>query len=104
MAASSDVRDACKGRWREVLIGVGIPRHHLRKNVSCPMCGGKDRFSFSDKNGEGTWFCRGCGSGGGIDLVFRYRRLKYWVEALDIIRPLIGLPPFRRRWDTSARQ
>ena len=43
------------------------------------MCNGTDRFIFSDKNGQGTWFCRGCGGkdrtgggSGGFELAKRF--------------------------------
>jgi putative DNA primase/helicase len=59
------------------------------------MCGGKDRFRFSDK-GYGRWFCRGCGDGShgpggsdGIDLVMRIKRVDF-VEAARLIEGVIG--------------
>jgi putative DNA primase/helicase len=37
--------------------------------VSCPACGGVDRFRFDDKEGRGTYYCNGCGAGDGFDLL-----------------------------------
>lgn len=63
--------EKCAGRWREVLTAIGIPAPVLTgKLVSCPCCGGKDRFRFDDKGGSGSWFCNRCPrrSGYGIHL------------------------------------
>ena len=40
-----------------------------RRNQPCPMCGGTDRFQYTDKFGEGNYHCRGCGPGGGLKLL-----------------------------------
>jgi formamidopyrimidine-DNA glycosylase len=39
-----------------------------RKNGPCPMCGGKDRWRFTDIDGKGTWWCNGCRGGNGFAL------------------------------------
>lgn len=57
------------GRWREVLEGYGAQLPSGRKHGPCPICGGKDRFRFDDKNGRGTFFCSHCGSHGGLKLL-----------------------------------
>ncbi|KKB80721.1 hypothetical protein VW29_16735 [Devosia limi DSM 17137] len=50
--------DRVQGRWTEILSALGIPAAALTgKHVPCPVCGGKDRFRFDDKDGRGTWFC-----------------------------------------------
>jgi putative DNA primase/helicase len=36
------------------------------------MCGGTDRFQYTDKFGEGNYHCRGCGPGGGFKLLQGY--------------------------------
>ena len=49
-------------RWLAILPALGVPSHFLRnKHGPCPVCGGKDRFRFDDKDGKGTFFCNGCG-------------------------------------------
>lgn len=58
----NELRERCRGRWREILIKLGAPQSALTgRDSPCPMCGGTDRFCFSDRDGEGTWYCRGCG-------------------------------------------
>jgi putative DNA primase/helicase len=59
------------------------------KNVPCPMCGGRDRFQFTDK-GWGRWYCRGCGEGGdGVRLVERMKSVDFRAAA-KLIEGVIG--------------
>jgi len=52
------IGDRVQGRWTEILSALGIPAATLTgKHGPCPICGGKDRFRFDDKDGRGTWFC-----------------------------------------------
>lgn len=62
------------GRWRQTLEGYGCKLPAGRRHGPCPVCGGKDRFRFDDKDGKGTWFCSQCDpqSGGGLLLLSRY--------------------------------
>lgn len=62
------------GQWATVLSNYGCKLPSGRKHGPCPVCGGKDRFRFDDKNGRGTWYCGQCepSSGGGLMLLSRY--------------------------------
>lgn len=62
------------GAWRQTLEGYGCKLPNGRHHGPCPVCGGKDRFRFDDKDGRGTWFCSQCDpqSGGGLLLLSRY--------------------------------
>lgn len=62
------------GQWRQTLEGYGAQLPSGRNHGPCPVCGGKDRFRFDDKQGHGTWFCQQCEpqSGGGLLLLSRY--------------------------------
>ncbi|WP_371873148.1 DUF7146 domain-containing protein [Pseudoduganella buxea] len=47
-----------------------------RKNQPCPMpccVGSVDRFTYDDKFGDGNYFCRHCGAGGGFKLLMAIR-------------------------------
>jgi putative DNA primase/helicase len=85
-------------RWYEILIILGISEDILDgKHHPCPVCGGKDRFRFDNKNGLGTWFCNQCTpqAGDGIRLIQKVFGLNF-VEALERIDAVIdqckGLP------------
>lgn len=85
-----DTKAAAIGRWRGILTYFGISDMQLSgRHTSCPLCGGKDRFRFDDKDGTGTYFCNNCGAGDGFKLLMQ---LKGWTfgEALKEIAPLVG--------------
>lgn len=66
------------GRWRGVLTALGVdPANLKKKNGPCPMCDGKDRWTWDDKEGRGTWHCRRCGAGDGIALVMRIKGVEF---------------------------
>ena len=61
--------ERARHRWREILPQLGIETRFLtNKHGPCPLCGGKDRFRFDDKDGSGSYYCR-CGPGVGVILV-----------------------------------
>jgi putative DNA primase/helicase len=88
----SALADDCKGRWPSILMQLGLPLSEKllnHKNVPCPMCGGTDRFQFTDKD-VGLWHCRGCGEGGdGVRLVMRMKRIGF-KEAAQLIEGVVG--------------
>jgi hypothetical protein len=61
------------GRWADVLPELcGLPRELFDgKGHPCPNCGGTDRFSFTDIEGNGSVHCRGCTpkAGNGISAI-----------------------------------
>jgi putative DNA primase/helicase len=62
--------ERARGHWREILPRFGIAAKFLQnRHGPCPVCGGKDRFRFDDKSGEGTYFCNQCGAGTGLILL-----------------------------------
>jgi len=67
MSERLDVRQIAQGRWKSILTALGADEKTLSgKHTACPLCGGKDRFRFDDKEGRGTYFCSGCGAGDGV--------------------------------------
>ena len=67
-----DVKARAHGRWDEILRCLGVDARILqRKNMPCPLCGGTDRFQYTDRYGEGNYHCRNpdCGPGGGLKLL-----------------------------------
>ncbi|AMG66546.1 TOPRIM and DUF927 domain-containing protein [Providencia stuartii] len=65
-----EVKQKANGNWSSILsqVGADVP---LNTHTACPHCGGKDRFRFDDKDGNGTFICNQCGAGDGLDLVQR---------------------------------
>lgn len=93
------------GAWRSTLEGYGCQLPSGRHHGPCPVCGGKDRFRFDDKDGRGTWFCGQCDpqSGGGLLLLSRY----LGKPTIEVARELIGqdvprtVAPVRKHSATS---
>jgi putative DNA primase/helicase len=81
---------ARRHRWREILPLFGIDTRFLQnKHGPCPLCGGKDRFRFDDRDGSGSYICGQCGAGVGLILL---RKLHGWdyKTACDEIDRIIG--------------
>jgi putative DNA primase/helicase len=77
--------------WRGVLIACGIDEKYLRnKHGPCPACGGKDRFRFDNKRGQGNFFCNNCGAGDGFKLVMQVASCTF-VEARRRVIDAAGL-------------
>jgi putative DNA primase/helicase len=88
--------DEAIGRWPGILEKLGVDRRYLRKKHGpCPICGGKDRFRFDDKDGRGTWICSHCGAGDGFDLL---RKLYGWgfARAAKEVDYIIDVVPVSR--------
>lgn len=61
--------DAARGRWRGILTELGIDDSYLlNRHGECPICGGRDRFRYDDKDGNGTYYCNSHGAGDGMKL------------------------------------
>src|ERR1019366_9915304 len=72
-ARIDELKRRAHGRWTEILRSLGVDDKILnRRNQPCPLCGGTDRFQYTDKYGEGNYHCRSCGAGGGIKLLQAY--------------------------------
>lgn len=60
--------DLARGRWPMILDGIGV-KVNKKTHGPCPLCGGRDRFRFDDKDGRGTYYCNQCGAGNGVQLM-----------------------------------
>lgn len=94
-----DVRTAAAGRWRSILTTLGMDEKALSgKHGPCPLCGGRDRFRFDDRDGRGTYFCSGCGAGDGVKLAMgitglSFRDVAREIERLaGVVKPVTGKP------------
>jgi putative DNA primase/helicase len=64
------------------------------RDAPCPICGGRDRFRFSNKDGLGLWYCHGCGEGGdGVKLVMLAKGVDF-KGAAKLIDGVLGNPGF----------
>jgi putative DNA primase/helicase len=79
-------------RWPDILAKLGVlDSKALRgKHTACPVCGGKDRFRFDNKQGRGSWICSQCGAGNGVDLVKAVLGLEF-KQAAERIESVIGI-------------
>ncbi len=65
-----NVKNKYRHRWHSLLFEYGLPEAFLTcKHGPCPICGGKDRFRFDNRDGDGTYLCNQCGSGDGLKLL-----------------------------------
>lgn len=100
-----DIFAAANSNWQAILAGAGIVVNDSKKGSPCPSCGGRDRFTFIDTSGDGTFYCRG-GAGGsehtgnGLTLL---KLCKGWstAEALRYMVSYLGItsasPPPQRK-------
>lgn len=67
-----ETKEAARRRWPNILLALGVGSGWLtNKPQGCPFCGGKDRFVFDDRNGNGDYFCRQCGPGDGFKFLMK---------------------------------
>ncbi|WP_426099212.1 DUF927 domain-containing protein [Providencia sp. PROV200] len=103
-----EVKLKANGQWQNILsnLGVEVP---LNTHTACPACGGKDRFRFDDKDGNGTFICSQCGAGDGLDLIQRIFGGSV-TEAAQEVASIIGIdtrsdnPPTYSSDEVKAQQ
>lgn len=72
-------RNSARGRWGSILPVLGVASEFLDgRNRPCPMCGGRDRFRYSDKDGNGEWICSHCTEGKYEDGFTLLEKLNGW--------------------------
>lgn len=94
------------GRWTYILSSLGIADEFLRnKHGACPVCGGRDRFRFDNKDGRGTFICNQCGAGDGYKLLQIYHGWGFR-QTLDEVRRIVGDAPVEqiKPQDDEARK
>jgi putative DNA primase/helicase len=102
---SPPLGERARGRWHGILPALGINAKFLnRKNGPCPMCGGKDRWRFTDIEGKGTWFCNHCHGGNGVTLVMKFTGLPFQEAARRIEKVLGEVPAEPKRAERTDEQ
>jgi len=95
LKTAEEINVLARGRWGDILPEVcNLPRELFDgKSHPCPLCGkGDDRFTFTDKNGEGSVHCRHCIDkvGDGIGAVIELLRIPF-IEALPLLQKHLGI-------------
>lgn len=99
MSLFAEVKQATRYKWQDILPAItGVPSDvFTRKNKPCPLCGGSDRFWFSDDNpktkdgGVGYWGCRGnCKGGDGFNFIAKSKGIRN-EDAIKLVAEFIGL-------------
>jgi putative DNA primase/helicase len=95
---------AAKGRWPQLLSALGINVAPHGHHSACPVCGGKDRFRFDNREGRGTWICNQCGAGDGLNLVERKLDISVKEAAVKVAEILGEVQPLTVHHDEAAEQ
>lgn len=96
------VKQRAHGRWSEILASLGVDECILkRRNLPCPLCGGTDRFQYTDKFGEGNYHCRHCGPGGGFKLLQAVRGIDFNTALQEVERCVGTVRPRLRMVSTE---
>lgn len=88
-----DIEQAASGRWDWLLEQVGVPAKLLNgKHQPCPVCGGTDRYRFTNHQGHGTWICNQCQPDGAspFDLVMAVYGCTF-AESVELLAGALGL-------------
>lgn len=92
-ARVDEVKRRAHGRWTEILGSLQVDERILNKrNRPCPLCGGTDRFQYTDKFGEGNYHCRSCGPGGGFKLLQAVKGIDFRTALREVER-CVGTAP-----------
>lgn len=84
MLTSAELYGAARGKWYLILTQI-LGKEFLTGNHGpCPICGGRDRFRWDDKDGEGGYYCSGCGPGRGLTLVMKSQNIDYGAAAQQV--------------------
>lgn len=89
-ARIDEVKRRAHGRWPAILESLGVdPKFLTKKAQPCPLCGGTDRYQYSNKDDAGLYYCRGCGPGNSFKLLQLTQSISF-VEALKRIEGVVG--------------
>lgn len=98
-AKLDSLKREARGRWREILLDLGVDAGLLdeKRHRSCPFCGGKDRYRFTNHQNEGWYLCNQCGTGDGFELARKVLGLDF-AEVLRRVEAILqrGVAPAPR--------
>lgn len=85
-----DIFEEARDKWPSILPMFGVsPKFLTGRHSPCPMCGGKDRFRFTNFRDRGNWICSHCGHGDGMGLIMAMSGMD-WMGALTEVRDKLG--------------
>lgn len=88
-----NIHELARGRWRSILMAAGFNETVLSgKHGPCPLCGGKDRWRWTNHENGGSGICNACGPKTGVDLVMAILKLQF-ADARKFILEQIGKAP-----------
>lgn len=83
------LKQEAAGRWLGIFEHFGVDVGN-GKHMPCPVCGGTDRFRYTNFSGEGDYICNQHGHGDGIDLIQQVTG-KQFPEIIKEISEIIGM-------------
>lgn len=100
-----NVRDAAFSQWPAILSSIAglSPKNLQNKHQPCPSCGGHDRYRFTDRGGNGEYYCNQCGAGDGMSLLLKVTGFEF-SEAVNAVGEFLMLDPRDRDTVTHIRQ
>lgn len=103
----SRTSEAAQGKWRGILLELGLSSEALRnRHGPCPMCGGRDRFRWDNRDGNGGFICSQCGSGDGFRLLQLVKGWDFATAAREVDRVvgIVRAEPIRRERSPEQRR
>lgn len=103
MLKREDLEREIGNRWKSVLQSVlGLSDEVMSgKGVPCPICGGEDRFNYTNKFEKGNYFCRNCEPGDGWTLIQKVKNINF-IEALRLVGDHLGMKEQESRFVIPA--
>lgn len=98
-----DVKAKAVGLWDNTIypsFGIDV---FFKKNKPCPACGGRDRFRYDDKFGNGDYSCRGCGGGDGFSLIEKCTNYSF-PKVIEEVAAIVGLDATSNITDADREQ
>lgn len=101
-------KQRAQGKWTGIISHICGEQATSRKHGPCPICGGKDRYRYDNKNGNGDWYCNVCGVGDGFRLLQETLGVDFAEAARQVDRLIATVPlddePFKPDIDIKKRQ
>lgn len=100
---ADDIKHAAQGKWSDLIFPSFGIEVQWKKKTPCPACGGRDRFWYDDKNGNGDYFCQQCGNGDGLSLIEKCTHMKF-PEIVQEVGAVLGLDASSKITDEHRAQ